>query len=57
MFLVRCQFGVCGPRLQLHGDGFGRGEQCGRLGGCEKSSSGHLGLAWELDWQEQYWYH
>ena len=32
MFSVRCQSGVRGPRVRPYGDGFGRGEQCGRLG-------------------------
>ena len=30
--LVRCQSGVMGPRVRLHGDRFGSGEHCGRLG-------------------------
>ena len=32
MFLARCQFGDSGPRVRLHGDGFGNGEHSGRLG-------------------------
>ena len=32
VFSVRCQSGVCDPKVQSHGDGFGRGERCGRLG-------------------------
>ena len=32
MFSVRCRSGVRGPRVRPYGDGFGRGEQCGRLG-------------------------
>ena len=30
--LVRCRFGVSGPWVRSHGDGFGSGEHCGRLG-------------------------
>ena len=30
--LVRCQFGVSGPRVRSYRDGFGSGENCNRLG-------------------------
>ena len=32
MFSVRYRFGVSGPRVQSHGDGFGSGEHSGCVG-------------------------
>ena len=32
MFSVRCRSRDSGPKVRSHGDGFGSGEHCGRLG-------------------------